>query len=80
MLFRAVAALSMEITMNNTMLRQPEVLRRIGLSRTTLWRKIRAGDFPAPFQLGPNSIGWPESEIISWLEGCPRQTYGEEAV
>jgi prophage regulatory protein len=79
MLFRAVTALSMEITMNNTMLRQPEVLRRTGLSRTTIWRKIRAGDFPAPRQLGSNSIGWPESEITEWLEGCPRRTYGGEA-
>lgn len=62
--------------MNDAMLRQPEVLRRTGLSRTTIWRKVRAGDFPAPRQLGPNSIGWSEPEIAAWLEGCPRQTYG----
>ena len=24
----------------------------IGLSRTSLWRRVRAGDFPAPVRLG----------------------------
>lgn len=65
--------------MTDTMLRQPEVLRRVGVSRTTLWRKIRAGEFPAPVQLGPNSIGWPEAEITEWLASLPRQNYGGEA-
>lgn len=65
--------------MTDTMLRQPEVLRRTGLSRTSIWRKVREGDFPAPRQLGANSIGWPESEISEWLDNRPRQTYGGEA-
>lgn len=66
--------------MNDAMLRQPEILRRTELSRTSIWRKVRAGDFPAPRVLGPNSIGWPESEITAWLNSCPRQTYGGEVV
>ena len=65
--------------MTDTMLRQPEVLRRTGLSRTSIWRKVRAGDFPAPRQLGPNSIGWPETEISEWLDNRPRQTYAGQA-
>lgn len=65
--------------MTDTMLRQPEVLRRTGLSRTSIWRRVREGDFPAPHQLGPNSIGWPESEIDEWLDNRPRKTYGEVA-
>lgn len=65
--------------MSDIMLRQPAVLRRTGLSRTTIWRKIRAGDFPAPKRLGPNSIGWPESVITEWLKSLPAQTYGGKA-
>ena len=43
----------------DTMLRPPEVMKRTGLCRSTLWRRVRAGTFPAPIELGPNAIGWP---------------------
>ena len=64
--------------MNDPMLRPPEVLARTGLSRVTIWRRVRAGTFPAPTELGENSIGWPESEITAWLANRPRRTYGAD--
>ena len=64
--------------MENQMLRAPEVMARTGLSRVTIWRWVRAGTFPAPIQLGENSIGWPASEITAWLASRPRRTYGAE--
>ncbi len=63
---------------NHQMLRAPEVMARTGLSRVTIWRRVRAGTFPAPTELGENSIGWTESEIIAWLANRPRRTYGAE--
>ncbi len=65
--------------MENQMLRAPEVMARTGLSRVTIWRRVRAGTFPAPVQLGENSIGWPASEITAWLANRPRRTYSAEA-
>ena len=41
-------------------------------SRTTLWRDVRAGRFPAPVKVGRNRIGWLESEIEEWQENLPR--------
>ena len=64
--------------MNDEMLRPPEVVRRTGLSRTTLWRRVRAGTFPAPCELGKNSIGWPASTITAWLANRPRRNYDGE--
>ena len=64
--------------MENQMLRAPEVMARTGLSRVTIWRRVRAGTFPAPTELGVNSVGWPASAITSWLENQPRRTYGAE--
>ena len=61
------------------MLRFPEVIARTGLSRTTIWRRVRAKTFPPPIQLGPNSIGWPESTIIEWVESRPVVAYATEA-
>ena len=65
--------------MEFNMLRAPEVMARTGLSRTTIWRRIRAGTFPPPYELGANSVGWPAAEISEWVKGRKRRTYGAEA-
>jgi len=49
------------------LLRRPEVLRRCGISNTTLHRLIHSGDFPPPVQLGERSVAWIESEIDAWI-------------
>ncbi len=41
-------------------------------NRTTLYRWIRKGHFPAPIQLGPNSLAWTEPSITRFLERCGR--------
>lgn len=51
-----------------TILRLPDVLNRTGLSRSTLYRRVDDGTFPAPINLGPRAVGWPESEIQTWIE------------
>jgi predicted DNA-binding transcriptional regulator AlpA len=53
-------------------LRTADVVRRTGLSRTTLWRLERQGEFPARVRLGLNSVGWREDEIAQWIDARPR--------
>ena len=48
-------------------LREAEVKRITGLSRTTRWRLERCGQFPKRRRLSQNAIGWLESEIRSWM-------------
>lgn len=48
-------------------LRRPEVEHRTGLSRSTIYQRVKEGTFPAPIPLGPQSVGWVESEIQSFL-------------
>ena len=60
-------------------IRGPVVENRTGKSRVGIWRGVRAGTFPAPVELGPNSIGWYEDEIDAWLAARPRRTYGASA-
>ncbi len=62
--------------MAEQMLRLPDVIRRTGLSRNTIWRLVRKREFPAPLQLSDNAIGWPSEMVESWLESRPRRTYG----
>ena len=51
----------------DSILRLPEVERRTGLRRPTIYRRANAGTFPKPVRLGPNSTGWLESEIDAFL-------------
>lgn len=50
------------------LLRRPEVSRRTGLSRTTLYRLVQSKEFPAPRQLGARAVAWVESEVSAWIE------------
>jgi prophage regulatory protein len=53
--------------MVDRMLRWPEVRQMVGLSRTTVWRMERTGQFPRRLQLTERITAWPESTITSWL-------------
>jgi prophage regulatory protein len=51
-------------------IRQRELLGQyLPFSATTLWRKIRQGDFPAPVKLSPGITAWRKTEIDAWLAG-----------
>jgi prophage regulatory protein len=63
----------------DAILRVDAVIARTGLSRVSIWRKVRTGQFPAPIELSANSIGWPESDIAKWQASRPRRTYGAPA-
>ncbi len=49
-------------------LRIDEVIGKVGLSRPTIWRLERAGEFPRRRQLGQNSVGWVEEEVEEWMQ------------
>jgi len=54
------------------LLRKPAVLKKTGLSYPTIYRKMQAGNFPLPVQLGPNSVAWHENEIDDYIASRPR--------
>ncbi len=43
-----------------------------GLSRVTIWRVEREGQFPVRVQLTAGRVGWYGHEIKAWLESRPR--------
>jgi prophage regulatory protein len=53
-------------------IRPKAVIEATGLSRTTIWRLERRGDFPKRIRLGPNSTGWLEADIEQWIASRPR--------
>lgn len=56
---------------NGLILRLPEVLKTTGLSRTTVWRMVKAGTFPPPVKLSNRAIGWLRSDIEEWVRNRP---------
>jgi prophage regulatory protein len=50
------------------LIKLPEVLKMSGLSRTALYERIRAGDFPTPVKLSERSVAWLQSEVNAWIE------------
>lgn len=49
------------------LVKQREVTHRTTLSRTSIWRGVKAGWFPPPVQLTPTRIAWKESDILAWI-------------
>ena len=49
-------------------IRKLEVARRVGWHPVHLMRKANGIDFPRPVKIGPNSIGFVEEEVESWMK------------
>ncbi|MAQ22968.1 MAG: AlpA family transcriptional regulator [Pseudomonadales bacterium] len=48
-------------------LKTKEVMKITTLSRSTLFRLIRNGDFPRPIELTPGRSGFINQEILNWI-------------
>jgi prophage regulatory protein len=53
--------------MASNVLRLPAVKRCTGLSRSSIYARVAAGDFPPQIRLGPRAVGWLEHEIQDWI-------------
>jgi prophage regulatory protein len=49
-------------------LRQPQVLRLIPISKSTLWRHVQAKTFPQPVKLSQRVTAWRAEDIRRWIE------------
>jgi prophage regulatory protein len=63
----------------------PEVRLITGLSRTTIWRLQKTGEFPKAVRISPGRIAWRASEVTAWLnpgfaDGASAELGGEAAL
>ena len=47
------------------------ILAKTGLSRSTLYAYVKAGDFPRQRKLGPRRVGWLASDVRRWMSTRP---------
>ena len=59
-----------------SILRRKQVQARTGLSPSTIYLYIKAGQFPKPVTLGPRAVGWIESEVSEWIAARMKLTRG----
>ena len=50
-----------------------QVEARTGLSRSTIYARVKVGTFPAPVSLGPRAVGWTEFRRIYPGEERPEE-------
>ena len=53
--------------MYHKILRLKAVKDSTGLSRSTIYAMLKAGNFPQSVKLGLRSVGWYEADIQGWI-------------
>lgn len=54
--------------MATEILRLPTVILRTGLSRSSIYLRIKQDSFPKPISLGSRAVGWVASDIEEWIK------------
>lgn len=62
-----MVTLSLQTPTPPALIRRKLVEARTGLARSTIYERLKSGDFPKPVALGSRSVGWVESEIDEWI-------------
>ena len=59
---------------DDVILRLPAVQRVTGLGKSTIYKILQEEDsgFPRPVRLGKRCVGFWRSEVLTWLDSCPR--------
>jgi prophage regulatory protein len=53
---------------SQNILRLPAAIKKVGLSKSTIYTLLKSDKFVRPIRLSARSIGFLESELNAWLE------------
>ena len=59
------------------LLRRREVEHITSLSRTSIYRRMGAGTFPASIRVGEQTTVWVEAEVLAWIDAQIAASRGE---
>lgn len=62
--------MSVNLKKPDCFLRLPEVMRRVGFARSSIYAKVSRDEFPAPVSIGGRAIAWLESDVDAWIAHC----------
>lgn len=55
------------MSQEDKILRLPQVMARVGLKKSAIYKMIANKEFPAQMKLGAHASGWLESDIQKWI-------------
>lgn len=53
--------------LRTALLRRKQVEAQTGLPRSTLYKLIANGDFPAPIRLTAKAVAWSSADVDTWI-------------
>lgn len=63
--------------LDDPFLRMTDVEREVGLTKSTIYKRVREGTFPKPRSVGGGQVRWPLSAIRRWKENPTPFAAGE---
>ena len=54
--------------MSDTLLRIKSVQQKTGLSRSTVYKLAKVGDFPSPIKLSERCSAWVAADVDQWID------------
>jgi len=51
-----------------SIIRRPEVSKRTGLPKSSIYALMNRGMFPEPVKLGLRAVGWYEDAVDQWID------------
>ncbi len=61
------------IATNSRLLRLHSVVSRVPLSKSEMYRRIKAGTFPAPIKIGVRAVAWREADIDQYISKLSKE-------
>ncbi|MCY4085650.1 MAG: AlpA family phage regulatory protein [Actinomycetia bacterium] len=60
--------------MADQLLNRKQVEERVGLARSTVYRRMRQGSFPLSIRVSQRAVRWSKSEVEAWVSSRERVT------
>ena len=64
---------------NESLLRLPQVLKIIPISKSAWWQGCKDGRYPQPIKLGPRTTVWKASDISAFMRQLSRSPVQNES-
>lgn len=53
------------------LIRLPDVIIMTGMTKSTIYAKIKHGEFPRPLKISYRHVAWDKCEVTHWIESLP---------
>ena len=59
--------IAIQINTKFNIIRMSELLQTVGLSRPSIYRLMKLGEFPQQVKIGLSAVGWSRTEVEHWI-------------